>query len=334
MATVGNTAFTLSDLRKRLGADGKIDYIIEVLEQSNPIMEHIVWQEGNLPTGNLTTLRTNYPHPELRRINRGVGNQKSNTRQVTDTCCIMEARCEVDVRLLQMAADAQALRRSEDAAFIEGFAQTLAKYMFYGDTERHPDEFNGLGIRFNTFGGEKGTFGYQTINAGGSTANKQTSAYLVDWGERAVAGIYPKGSKAGLDHKDLGETDAIDPDGRKYRAVSSLFTWDAGLAVMDVRKAAAIRNIDMNTAVADWTAASRRKVIDNIILAKNRIKNPKAPKLYVSDNLYNTIELFLTDKTNVYVTRQELMGQMPKLYVSGMEVCKCDALMETEPVIS
>ncbi len=333
MATVGNVAFTFNDLRKRLNPQGSLDWIMEIMAESNPIMQHIPWMEGNLPTGNQTTLRTSYPHPELRRINRGVGNQKSDTKQITDTCCIMEARSPIDVRLLKMAPDKEGLRRSEDAAFVEGFTQALASYIFYGDTEANPDQFNGLAIRYNTLTGDKGTPGYQVINAGGATASKQASAYFVDWGERSVVGIYPRGSKAGLDTQDLGENDMLDPDGKPYRAVTTLFSWDAGLAVQNLRKIAVVHNIDMNTSAEKTTAAERKAILENLVRAKNRLQNPKNPRLYVPENLYTLIELSLNDKSNVYITRQELMNQMPKLYISGVEISSCDALKENEEIV-
>lgn len=54
----------------------------------------MLWMEGNLPTGNQTTQRTSIPTPTLRRINRGADNVKSTTRQITDTCSMLEARSE------------------------------------------------------------------------------------------------------------------------------------------------------------------------------------------------------------------------------------------------
>lgn len=331
---IGSTALTFSDLRKRLNPQGQLDTIMEVMAQSNPIMEDIPWMEGNLPTGNQTTVRTSYPHPELRRINAGVKPGKSTTRQIIDTCCLMEARSEVDVKLVKLAPDKQAFRMSEDKAYIQGFTDDLAKYIFYGDTDANPDQFNGLGIRYNTFKGDLGEEGYQVVNAGGKTANKQTSAYIVDWGEDAVVGIYPKGSKAGLDIQDLGEIDAIDANGGKYRALATLFDWDAGLAVKNIRKVAAVRNIDCKAAAEDSTSEARKAFAERIIVAKNKIVSPKRPILYVSPMAYTMLELHLSDKDNVYVTRQELAQGIPTLYVSGLIVKKNDALTETEPVIA
>ena len=74
--------------------------------------------------------------------------------------------------------------------------------------------------------------------------------------------------------------------------------------------------------------------MDKFIVAKNRITNPKRPIAYVADDIYTMLELHLNDKNNVYVTRQELMNEMPKIYISGIEISKCDALKTTEAVIS
>ena len=40
---IGSTALTFSDLRKRLNPQGQLDTIMEVMAQSNPIMEDIPW---------------------------------------------------------------------------------------------------------------------------------------------------------------------------------------------------------------------------------------------------------------------------------------------------
>ena len=101
MSTVGNLALTMTDFRKRMTPDGQLDYIIECLAESNPILEDMKWMEGNLPTGIQTTQRTSIPTPSVRVINRGVAASKSTTEQITDTCMMLEDRSQIDVKLLQ-----------------------------------------------------------------------------------------------------------------------------------------------------------------------------------------------------------------------------------------
>lgn len=51
MAVKGLTALTLADWGKRVDPNGKVDKIIELLSQTNPILQDMPFVEGNLPTG-------------------------------------------------------------------------------------------------------------------------------------------------------------------------------------------------------------------------------------------------------------------------------------------
>lgn len=337
MATLGTTALTLADLRKRLAPDGSVDFIIEALLNANPIMDDIVWKEGNLPTGNRATLRTSMPTPSIRRINRGVKTSKSTTKQVQDTCIILEDRSEVDIQEIALAANKEAFRRSEDAAFVGGFTDAVAANLFYGNAEEDLDTFNGLAMRYPTIGGDKNTAGYQVISGGTAGTNTNTTAFFVGWGTHATCGIYPKNSQAGLQQRDLGEMTVEDADGGKYQALTTLFTWKVGLSVGDIRSNALVRNIDASK-VLDLTGADKEKLVQQFIIAKNRIRNlqsrDKKVALYVSNTMYDFFETYLIDKNNVHVTRQELAQDVPRLYLAGIEIKKCDAISETEAAIT
>ena len=52
--------------------------------------------------------------------------------------------------------------------------------------------------------------------------------------------------------------------------------------------------------------------------------------MYVSESLYNWFEIYLLDKNNVHVTRQELAQDVPRLYFGGIEIKKCDAISDQE----
>lgn len=338
MFALGTEALTISDMRKRANPDGTLAFIGEALEHANPIMDRAKWIEGNLPTGNRTTVRTSIPTPQIRLLNRGVKNSKSTTSQEQDTCIILEDRSNVDIEVLNLQRDPAGYRRSEDAAFVQGFSIAVAANMFYGDTKSDQDTFNGLSVRYPTIGGEIGTAGYQTIS--GMTANsedKNTSIYIVGFGTKDTVGLYPRGSQAGLKMRDLGENDAADSDGKKFRAVTTLFTWKCGLAVQNIRSNAIMRNID-TTALASMTSANKLALINNLVKTKNRIQNLQKPGvdygMYVSNTIYDFLETYLLDKNNVHVTRQDLQNSVPKLYFSGIPIEKCDEIKDTEPAFT
>ncbi|MEA4835179.1 MAG: hypothetical protein VB133_08595 [Anaeromusa sp.] len=337
MATVGNYSLTLADWRARLNPQGIVDQVIETMNETNPILQDMKWAEGNLPTGNMTTQRTALPTVYKRSLNRGVPDSKSRVKQIVDTCTLFEAHSKVDTKLMKLMADPERFRASEDLSFVESFNQSLADNLFYGDSSTDEDTFNGLHVRYNTLTGAKGTVGYQVVSAGGAGSDN-TSAWFAAWGDTTVHGIFPKGSQAGLLVEPKGEMMVQDEDGNDFFAYVTKFEWNPGLAVRDLRSIARVANIDVSDLFdASTTADEKKALFEKFILAKNRIRNLNGrvtPAWYVSDTMYSFFESFLSDKNNVYITRQELMGKMPELYLAGYPVRKCDAISEAEATIS
>ena len=246
---------------------------------------------------------------------------------------ILEDRSVVDVELLALQKDKEKFRNSEDAAFVQGFSNYVAEQAFYGDSKENPGTFNGLSVRYDTYGGDKGEAGYQVVSAGTPGTNTNTTAFFVGWGGKHTVGIYPEGTIAGLKMRDLGEQTVTDNDGLEYQALATLFTWKVGLAVQNIRSNALLRNINV-ASLESMTSQQKLTLMDNLTKTKNRIQNlqngDKQVRLYVSDSLYNFFETYMNDKNNVFVTQQTLMNQMPQLYFKGIPVEKCDAISETE----
>ena len=119
MSVLGANVLTLSDWAKRLDPDGKVPEIAEMLSQTNEVLLDMLWKEGNLPTGERTTVRTGLPSVAWRLINKGVQPSKSTTAQVDEACGTLEAWSEVDVKLADLNGNTSAFRLSEAQAFIE-----------------------------------------------------------------------------------------------------------------------------------------------------------------------------------------------------------------------
>lgn len=150
MAVKGLTALTLADWGKRIDPNGKVDKIIELLSQTNPILQDMPFVEGNLPTGHRTTVRTGLPSATWRLLNYGVKQSKSTTVQVTDSCGMLETYSEVDKSLADLNGNTAEFRLSEDRAFIEAMNQQMAQTLFYGDTSVNPQQFMGLSSRYSS----------------------------------------------------------------------------------------------------------------------------------------------------------------------------------------
>lgn len=177
MAVKGLTALTLADWGKRIDPNGKVDKIIELLSQTNPILQDMLIVEGNLPTGHRTTIRSGLPSATWRLLNYGVQPSKSTTVQVTDAVGMLETYAEIDKSLADLNGNTAEFRLSEDRAFIEAMNQQMAQTLFYGDSSVNPQQFMGLSSRYSS---KSAGNGQNIIDAGG-TGTDNTSIWLVVW---------------------------------------------------------------------------------------------------------------------------------------------------------
>ena len=128
--------------------------------------------------------------------------------------------------------------------------QTLATKIFYGDESTDPEEFTGLSPRYNSLSAENG----DNIIEGGGTQTDNGSIWLLCWSPNTLHGIIPKGSKAGVQQRDLGEVTVQDAAGSTsglMQAYRTHYRWDVGLSVRDWRYAVRIANIDRSLLIAD-----------------------------------------------------------------------------------
>lgn len=244
MATLSTGYLTLADVTKRTTPDGKVTPIAELLSQRNDILEDIVWRPTNNGSSHIEAIRTGLPDVYFRAYNAGVPSSKSTTAQVTEPCAMLEARSYIDAKLLQLNDNSAAYRLSEETPFMESMSQKLTDTVFNGNIGTDPKSFTGLATRYSSTTAGNGN---NVILAGGAGSDN-ASIYLVGWSEQTVFCTYPKGSKGGLQTRDLGEETVKDSSNNDYQAVRSLFQWDAGLVVKDWRFVSRIANID----VSDW----------------------------------------------------------------------------------
>jgi len=336
MATIGATVATLSDLAQRLDPNGKIDGIVEVLNESNPIIEDVRFMEGNLPTGHRHTIRTGLPTAYWRLLNQGVPNSKSRSKQVTDSTGMLEVYAEADKKLADLNGNTAAWRLSEDRAFIESMGQEVADKMFYGD-DTNPEQFIGLTARYDGTpqSTDKTQSTYNILDAGGSGSDN-TSMWLVTWGEDTTFGLYPKGSKAGLQVEDLGEVTLQDADGNQYQGYRSHYSWDVGLVVKDWRYNVRIANIDVSDlatfgAGTDNSAALIRLMIQ-AINRKPMVSKPGSI-FYCTRTVATWLDIMAMEKNNVNLTIGDFGGR-PVTMFRGVPIRICDELLETEAQVA
>ena len=346
MATLGATALTYADWAKRVEDGYRIASIIELLSQTNEILEDMLVIEGNLPTGHKTTVRTGLPQATWRLLNQGVPNAKSTTAQIVDTVGNLETYAVIDKDIADLNGNTAEFRLSEVRAFLEGMSQQVASTLIYGNQFVNPERFTGLAPRYST----STTTTSQTANnvvSGGGTLSTNTSIWIGVWGADTLHATFPKAKITGLQHRDMGEWPVTDASGNTYQAYRDHFKWEIGLVLRDWRYVARIANID----ITQLTGVSAANIINLLVRALYRL--PTAPvsatTIQTSDtpevraNMGRTViycnrvvrtylDLQAMNKTNVLLRIEEFEGK-PITTFRGIPVRTCDAILNNEAAI-
>jgi len=347
MATLGAVALTYADWAKRMEDGYRVASIIELLSQTNEILDDILVMEGNLPTGHKTTVRTGLPQATWRLLNAGVPNAKSTTAQITDTCGNLETYAVIDKDIADLNGNTAEFRLSEVRAFLEGMSQQVAATFIYGNQFVNPERFTGLAPRYSTLT----TANSQTANnvlSGGGAASTNTSLWITTWGSDTLHGIFPKGKITGLQHRDMGEWPVADASGNTYQAYRDHFKWEVGLCLRDWRYVVRICNVD----VTQLTGVSAANLINLIVRGLYRM--PTAPSMATAIQTSDTpdiranmgrvmiycnrivrtyLDLQAMNKTNVLLRLEEYDGKVITTF-RGIPVRTCDAILSNEATVS
>jgi hypothetical protein len=337
MAVLGNSVATLVDVAKRLDPDGKIARIAELLNQDNEVLDDIVWTEGNLPTGDRTTVRTGLPGVSFRALNEGVPRSKSDVSQFDEGAAMLEGFSEVDRKEAILSGDVAAFRLSEASAFMEAMNQAFTTNLFYGNAASSPKAFTGFAPRFNAISGNT-TTGNQIIDAGG-TGTDNYSVYLIVWDPMKVRCIYPKGTKAGLFHEDASDvtdggdgfprgTVLYDASGNPYMGYRDHFEWNCGLSIKDYRYVVRIANIDRSDLSASMATGGNLQ--DLLVQAEERVQNLNGRAAFYAPRAITTmLRRQLLNAKNGFLSLDEVGGRKVTSF-NGIPFRRVDALNVNE----
>lgn len=326
-ATNANYMPTLLDLAKAQDPDGSEAQIVEILNETNEILEDAIYIPGNLLTGHRTTVRTGIPAPTWRKLYGAVSPTKGTTAQVTDNCGMLEAYARVDKKLVDLhGAQGKAFRFDEDRTHIEGMSQELAATLIYGNEGTEPEAFTGFAPRFANLTDESKD---NIVDHGGSGSDN-TSIWLVGWGRQTCHGIVPQHSTAGIKSNDLGEQMIQESGGAAWQALVTHYTLDAGLSVRDWRFIARVCNIDVSDLA---TATNCDELIASMIKAAERIPTFSGSGTrfawYCNRTVRQSLRIGILEKVANNLSWETVAGKRVMVF-DDIPVRRVDAILNTE----
>jgi hypothetical protein len=203
--------------------------------------------------------------------------------------------------------------------------QQVATALIYESETANPERITGLAPRFSTLSAGNAE---NIIDAGG-TGSDNTSIWMVVWGDMTCHGIFPKGSKGGLQQKDLGEQTVFDggtPPGQ-FQAYRTHYKWDLGLSLRDWRYVVRVCNID----VSELAGPNPAELINLLIRGANKIPNMEVgrPAIYCNRAIKTWLEIQVVEKANMALKWEDWAGK-PVLTFRGIPIRTVDVILNTE----
>lgn len=341
MATIGSTFPALIDAYKG-SAEGTV---IELLRPNNPVLDDAIATPCNMDAVHRHTIRTGYPTASWGRLYKGVKASKSTMQQVEDTTGFLEARSEIDTRLLKLAPDPAKARLVDSSPYLETMNIEMATGMFYHDTATTPEKFKGLSARFSAYNSNqpdplKPNIANQVVHGGGAGSDN-TSIWFVTWADHATSLLYPKGTKAGISIADKGEEAVKDANGDTYYAKVTMFEWHIGMFVKDYRYSARIANIDVSDMMAGtvdlWALLRKAYYRLYMVYGVGAIGGKTA--IYLNRQVLEVLDAQSSDRAlvaanpnNTGLKQETVEGKVITTY-RGIPIRMTDAILNTEALV-
>ena len=236
-----------------LDAGAKFVLPTRVLDRMTPLVKMIPMVSSNNILSNIAVRTDSLPIASTRRWNEGIKATASKNAPLNDPIALFEDYSEVDFDLWEIQNNPEMWRAQQDMNHIEGLFQLMESTLLYGSLATNPGSFNGLSTRFNNLESYPNgdTSWKPNVWPGGLATGPATSAWMIEFGDDTIYGIYPPNTPAGLSFRDLGEITKELSSGTgsvgtnyMYQVLRTMLRWYLGIQIADERCVQRIANIN------------------------------------------------------------------------------------------
>ena len=340
MAGLNLNVMTLLDYAKLKNLNGATVSVIEILNTvgADELLKTAYFKPTNYELSEVTTIRTGLPTVAAVQFGEAWGSSKSDYAKESFNTAMFKTRTEIDKDTYTKMPDVDILKSKEFSASMEALYQKFATTTFYGNYDTENREFTGLAKYYSSTTSKSSK---NLLLAGGTgSSTRLTSIYLAVYGDNKVYFVFPKASSAGIKYEDMGflpKYDAVDPTKYKYDWVRE-WEMNAGLCVADWRYAGRIANIDVdaNMTIGDSTDNSVN-ILKKMSFLKNRIPNINSGRAvwYMNSDMYSILENMMLEKiAGSTLAYKQLADGLNVLTAHGIEIAKCDSIVNSESLVS
>jgi hypothetical protein len=320
-----SSEYTLLEVAKSIGADGRQLALVDTLAQHAPFIEEGYWTEADDFNSHHFLQVLSEPMGSDTRINRGYAWENPTTKPCTIPLQGIAVNSRIDTELLARQRDPEAFRSARAEITVRGMKKTVHDRIIYGNSAFFPDQINGLWTMYPNL--TSGGVPVKNVTGnGGVIAGAQSSTWALKWGLDGVFFAYPRGGKDFIQIKDGGEQLVADSQTPPlyYWAMVTTFKIQFGLGVADPKNCQRLANIDT---VATWGINQAERQLQAFSsFADDSFENAV---LYAPRRVWSQMTIATESKSNLALAWGEAWGAPVKM-VHTVPVRLCERLFPVD----
>ena len=326
----------IANLRDFTAVNSAERIIVNMLEEDVPLFKNAQSMPANDGMTHKAALITSLPTAETKVINAGVGASKPTLKEAVFDVAQFQTRVQFDSDVENVGVLTPKFKMANAAAAVEALGQTAEEALFYGDGS--VGSIYGLQHYYNAISG--GATANNIISCGGTTANKQTSLYLIGMGERAYHLIHAANAPAGIKRTDLGVQTQTLSNGKQIDWKIEKWNLNIGSALIDWRTCGRICNIELSDGALLAEDANGEAEVVNAIATRanvllNRLKgNYGKLGFYCTPDVISMIGNQAFNRANNALSFTQDEAGHRRVTLWGIPLYKSDAILKTEAVVS
>lgn len=289
MTTINSTTMSVLDAAKMQGATGEILHCAELLSKKTGMLPDIPFVETDGAESHVSAQTTSLPTGSDIVHNVETAASKSTVANIAEYTQGFEIWLTPAVSVLNYGGNPGAKLAKETMRATEAMKQAVQSRYITGNGDTTPGQMYGFQVRYSSLSSNAARC---IIDCDG-TGSDNASIYYVRWSPETIYGLYPRGTKAGLDFKDYGPMPVTTSSGEIVRHKLH-FQWHFGLSIDDWRQAGRLCNIDIPALLAGTGA--------DLI---SRINDLKA---CIEDNTHGVGALYMNRTVHAALRRQSRLA--------------------------
>ena len=349
---IAQTTLTVAEILNRVGADGALAPVVDMLLQTNELWKFALAMNGWVRNNNNLSFKgsrtSTEPTPSERDYDEGVAASVSSRTPYEEPTCTVADWFQMDLTKLNDQRDPEQILNDELKAHFRGFSKTFGARVFYGDRDTYPKRIRGLTKRsaYHAL-----SSGYVYDNAGGdaSATGNKTSVWIIKFGAGAFQFNYPQHDNRrmsngvvadvaglGLFIKDYGDTVPLtDAHSNQYPGVKSYMEQRFGQVVHHPGAIRRVPNIS-TTGIdeSDDFSLNEDYIIDALVDLKKDMGDWDNVVIAVPSIVTGQIWKRIKEKSNVWMTVNDPFGRPIPAFGPGQHpIAVCDAIETTEATV-